>query len=350
MNNQMAPTKSMLSLESLSDYRKELMGFAAIWVALMHSFNQLFPNLKIPVVSKALAYGNLGVEIFLILSGLGLYYSLHKNPDLFGFYKKRLSRLLIPWLVLSFPYWMAYAQIKQNVSIFDLILHYTGLSFWIKGTTTIWYVAFIIPMYAIYPAVFRIQNKNPWYIFVMTAFIVVFSMALLHFAPSYYKKIEIALTRIPVFLMGSHIGCLIVAKKKKPDLQLICYTVISLSLFIAFEIIRAGQGKFIVVLYRYGGGGAMLLLSVVLASLILKLNIRFINHAMALFGVCSLEFYLLNVFVRNITGMLTIGKTANNYIKLLVATAVFAISFLIAFLFSRFHSKLLHNRLKSKER
>ena len=71
MNNQMAPTKSMLSLESLSDYRKELMGFAAIWVALMHSFNQLFPNLKIPVVSKALAYGNLGVEIFLILSGLG---------------------------------------------------------------------------------------------------------------------------------------------------------------------------------------------------------------------------------------------------------------------------------------
>lgn len=94
----------------------------------------------------------------------------------------------------------------------------------------------------------------------------------------------------------------------------------------------------------------MLLLSVVLASLILKLNIRFINHAMALFGVCSLEFYLLNVFVRNITGMLTIGKTANNYIKLLVATAVFAISFLIAFLFSRFHSKLLHNRLKCKER
>ena len=40
--------------------------------------------------------GSSGVDIFLLLSGLGLYYSFSKNNSIKDFYSKRLKRVLVP--------------------------------------------------------------------------------------------------------------------------------------------------------------------------------------------------------------------------------------------------------------
>ena len=65
--------KSTYSL--LSRYRSELMGIAMLWVMLFHAY-QL--NLGNPVWNAAKAAGFGGVDIFLMLSGLGLHHSLAK--------------------------------------------------------------------------------------------------------------------------------------------------------------------------------------------------------------------------------------------------------------------------------
>lgn len=80
----------------LSKYRNELYGFSIIWIILFHGL-----ELKKTVLPKALKFiepflkhGNCGVEIFLFLSGICLYFSLKKNQDIIYFFKKRVSRIL----------------------------------------------------------------------------------------------------------------------------------------------------------------------------------------------------------------------------------------------------------------
>ena len=57
-----------------------------------------------PVLSSYLPFqswvsvGAIGVDVFLFLSGMGLYYAMRKQPPLRVFYKNRLKRILIPYL------------------------------------------------------------------------------------------------------------------------------------------------------------------------------------------------------------------------------------------------------------
>ena len=60
--------KSSLSL--LSSYRGALMGVAIIWVMLYH-----LGDIDVSVISVIFGVGYGGVDIFLFLSGFGLYFS-----------------------------------------------------------------------------------------------------------------------------------------------------------------------------------------------------------------------------------------------------------------------------------
>lgn len=62
------------NLSLLSTYRKELMGVSAIAVILCHANGRgvLLP----PILQHVFDFGNLGVDVFLLLSGIGMYFSL----------------------------------------------------------------------------------------------------------------------------------------------------------------------------------------------------------------------------------------------------------------------------------
>ena len=70
----------------LSTYRGELMGFAILLILTYHAF--LYTSA--PNIVKAVTQtGRIGVDFFLILSAIGLYFSVMKNSSLIFFYKKR---------------------------------------------------------------------------------------------------------------------------------------------------------------------------------------------------------------------------------------------------------------------
>lgn len=64
----------------ISKYRNQLFGLAIIWIMLMHS-NEFTPIKENRFLSRYLLYdgwirvGGIGVDIFLFLSGVGLYYA-----------------------------------------------------------------------------------------------------------------------------------------------------------------------------------------------------------------------------------------------------------------------------------
>lgn len=66
-----------INLGIISTYRTELMGLSAISILLCHApaNGVLFPN----IFSKVLSMLVVGVDVFLFLSGVGLWYSLNSK-------------------------------------------------------------------------------------------------------------------------------------------------------------------------------------------------------------------------------------------------------------------------------
>ena len=63
-----------------SKYRTELMGIACLWIMLYH--NRVSWPAGLEPVRRFVDHGNLGVEFFLLLSGMGLYFAWQKRPPL----------------------------------------------------------------------------------------------------------------------------------------------------------------------------------------------------------------------------------------------------------------------------
>ncbi len=65
-----------------SEHRQALMGGAILCIMLYHSFQGASDG----TISRIFVTGKIGVEFFLIISGVGLYFSLSKDSNLKRFY------------------------------------------------------------------------------------------------------------------------------------------------------------------------------------------------------------------------------------------------------------------------
>ncbi len=88
-------------IEKISKYRKELFGISAIAIVLFHigTYTNLLPSTWLvgKIVLLIFEVGNSGVDIFVLLSAIGLTYSLKKNT-LSVFYLNRIKRTFVPYL------------------------------------------------------------------------------------------------------------------------------------------------------------------------------------------------------------------------------------------------------------
>ena len=96
-----------LTYEIVSKYRTLLMGIAIITILIFHfvedchSANHNYEGL---IRLYKICIGSSGVDIFLLLSGFGLYYSFKKNDNIKEFYTKRFTKILIPYLIVAILY------------------------------------------------------------------------------------------------------------------------------------------------------------------------------------------------------------------------------------------------------
>ena len=77
-----------IELANVSRYRGELMGAAMLFIILFH-----VPLARSNEFFGLRRCGNVGVDMFLFLSGIGLWFSWVKNQDVWKFYKRRLLRI-----------------------------------------------------------------------------------------------------------------------------------------------------------------------------------------------------------------------------------------------------------------
>lgn len=144
-----------VSLGVLSRERSVLMGIAMAWIVFFHM------TIRIPEEWQVLAFvkgmGNIGVDMFLFLSGAGLYRSYRtlsaEGKGCREFYKKRFWRIASAVVICLLP-WFTYRQFSEPSSFARYLMDIAALSFWWDGRNPGWYAAFCIVLYLLYPLVF----------------------------------------------------------------------------------------------------------------------------------------------------------------------------------------------------
>lgn len=292
-------------LKYISDNRNALLGLAIILVVLYHSYNLNFSSLVgINIASNILDFikkiGDFGVDIFLFLSGIGLYYSLSKN-DLITFYKNRFYRIL-PELILVT---LIFNIITKSMTILEFLERIFFIGFFIKGNRADWFLAFIMILYLIFPFIYKIIKKNSLDgLAIMLFTIIVFNLLYSVIFPISYDRVEIALTRIPIFLIGVFLGKKIYEKATISS-KLIILSIITQMLVITILYINRNLTNFTIFtryLYCPLAITTVINLSFIYSLLNNKNNI--IINLLKYIGNYSLEIYLIyeksNLLLKNI--------------------------------------------------
>lgn len=113
----------------LSKYRNECMGLAILFVIFVHSvdFGINYPK-KIANFSYL---GQVGVYIFFMVSGIGMYYSLSKSDQ--GFYKRRFKKIMPSYFMIALPVFAVIDLIMDHDNFGSFLLDISMLRWWLFG-------------------------------------------------------------------------------------------------------------------------------------------------------------------------------------------------------------------------
>lgn len=292
--------KFSLDINIYSVFRGEIMGFAAIMILVCHIVgNKVFlPG----YLDTFFTLGNYGVDIFMFLSGIGMYYSICNNKtSVYSWYKKRLMRMLIPYLLISVPYSLLMLHIG-DFTIQDIFLNITALEFWVHHRGA-WFVSAIIPLYIVVPLLPRLSSSknNRLIIAVLISAIIIVLSKLDISQNALIRNIQFVIGRTPMFFFGYYIAEDIKNKEQLSLKQVIQIIIVSLILYGVLNIYTALTIPMLVLL-----GYAI--------EWICKSNT--INRILKFMGKISLESYLTNIYLGVIFSYINFGYYGyGNYLK-----------------------------------
>lgn len=285
------------------------MGASILYVMAFHNICIWPKSLKL--VEMFVNRGNVGVDVFLLISGIGLYYSLSRadHTDSIGrrigsFYWKRIVRLFVPYLFLAMPY---YLWITNGEGAGKFLLYFTQLAFPLEGLATSWYIPTTFVFYILFPLIFFLQNKKitvgryeverNTITLLMCICVLFLCRAMDHYIPDIYDNFEIGLTRLVVFIIGAGLGKEVMEKKE------MSYTAVAAGLAYIFILIYVFfvdadlTALWVRMLYAPLGVS----FAIVFAFVFYKLDgCSRIRNIFRFFGDRSLELYLSHVFIRRV--------------------------------------------------
>lgn len=287
-----------IELANISRYRGELMGTAMLFVILFHvglPREDAFFGLR--------RMGNIGVDIFLFLSGMGLWFSWTKQPSFRHFYLRRFLRIIPAWLLIASLYYIPdYLNLEitghrgHSTNFIDLIGDITiNWDFWLHDELTFWYIPAIMFLYLVSPLYMSLIIKHPIYRW-LPVMMIMWCILVQYVTPIHEAvgHLEIFWSRIPIFFIGINIAA---AVKRKETMDGASIWMIGLMFIMALAasifLEQEKHGQFPLFLER------MLYIPLTVTTILL-LNRVFrrtptaVNKAFKLVGALSLEAYLIH--------------------------------------------------------
>lgn len=306
------PQDHWLSFSSFSSYRNAIYGVAALWIVMFHGMGLSYIQMpeSLWLLDKTFRMGNVAVDIFIFLSGVGLYFSFSKGPKLGDFYKKRFVRVYIPYLLMTLPY-IIYCLVDGQIDVPLMIKAILTINFWTNETTPIdfWYISLVLVLYLLYPLIYKFmfrpvkkgklsQGKREFIRMLMLVLVTLaVSLILFYFVKDVYVVIDRALSRIAAFIVGCYFGKLVKEKKRFN----IVFLILSVAVFIgAYPLYVGAESLLHGVWARYYGSLTGIALVFILSQLFILLSYIKIDKILAFFGAFSLEIYIMSILGRKL--------------------------------------------------
>lgn len=295
--------KKKITYEIISKYRTLLMGVAIISILIYHFTEDCFTsghNYSGLIRIYKIVIGSSGVDIFLLLSGLGLYYSYKKNNKPKDFYLKRFKKVLVPYLIIALPALFIKDIMLEGGNILDVIKNITFISLFTNGTKWHWYIFFICICYLVFPYIFDVFNTSKDDItdhkrlMTLVSFVTVICILLQLYSKELFNNINIFMLRFTPFICGVLIGKYSYNKKEIKKSHIIISILALPTIFLIKDsgIIILRYILFIVNSCLYFIG--IIILNNISTLKITEIPIKIIEW----FGKYSLEIYLVHVTIR----------------------------------------------------
>lgn len=269
----------------ISKNRSAIMGFAIVWIFLLHSaIGYEFSG----ITKYTLKHGWAGVDIFIFLSSFGLCYSLQKNP-LKKFYKNRVLRILPCWFIVLVLVHIAGVVISPHFpglnfnyphTFKDTFYWYSGLGYYFNGCHYEWYVPSILLFYALIPLVIKLDTKIIWILLVICTLM---AGILTYFKIAHH--IHFSYQRVMCFMLG----VLFYRHNLTNDLKRFYIasgigTIVMIPVCMSFHLPD-------VFVYEFATPFIVLLLAQIL-------RLQYVNYIFSFLGAISLELYLVHLYRR----------------------------------------------------
>lgn len=289
----MKPIKD-IELQNISRYRGELMGAAMLFVILFHvglPREDAFYGLR--------RIGNIGVDMFLFLSGVGLWFSWTKRPSLKHFFTRRYLRIYPAWLIIAclfyIPDFLGPRQFSTNIIdlLGDVLINW---DFWLHDELSFWYIPATMMLYLFAPAYMQLIIKHPVYrwlpvVMIMWCILVQY-VTPIHAAVGH---LEIFWSRVPIFFIGINFGKAVKEKRCMDGASLWLIVLVFVMAFassVFLEQVRHGQFPLFIERMLYI---PLTVTAILLLNRVFRRTPKWFNATFREVGALSLEAYLIHL-------------------------------------------------------
>ena len=318
----MTKTKKMFNLFSISEARNVIFGIATLWIGLFHSTNLTMEQYTSnEFIIKAFQFfkgtGNVGVDMFLFLSGIGLFFSFSKDSRVLSFWKKRFARVVPPAFLIAVIYFsVRYVTGRLKSGLVYYLCRLTFVYFFIKGERVFWFISLILLLYLLFQVFYKvIERFRGVGTIILVVLAVGLNLGLRTFVPDVFVNVEVAFCRIPVFIIGIWCGRFVMEKKAISRHWLWAFLAVAVGMLVFLYNYPAIISSFVsgynpqtdesmyLFLYRYAACPLGICLVVLDSYVCMGLRRRGRCHLLRSFlefiGAYSMEFYMIYLNINN---------------------------------------------------
>lgn len=303
--------KKTFSYDYLSKYRNVLMGLQIILIIVFHFAEDAYYERDSRIIELYWKYiRSSGVDMFLLLSGIGLFFSWKRRAEAKPFYIKRFTRVLIPYFLIAVPAWIWFDFIYAERGVIRFFQDLFFVTLFTDGTKRFWYIFIALFSYLIFPYIFEVVEtaadriSAQMRILLLCAVCTLLAVLLQIYYNELYKYLSIVLTRIPPFLVGVLIGKAVYEKRKVPVSKI--WIMVLVAVIIAWPLQMVTKkiiGVYSLAFLNYSLSLVFVLMLVILSGLkngFANSIHEFLVKSLGWFGKYTLELYLIHVGLRRV--------------------------------------------------
>lgn len=311
----------VIDLEIIKRSKSVLMGFAILWIIAYH-----YQLGRDTIFIHFTQIGNLGVDIFILLSSFSLCFSLSKDSNYIKFIKRRFLRIIPTWWFLITFLLIINYLINRNTptDFFQHICYYSGLGWWFYHNEPFgtyyyeWYIPTLLVFYLFAPLLYELSKGK-----ILTVFVISIICVYLLLFLDIDKRLSLSYLRIPTFIYG-----VILYKIYKKEFDInnsLKYLLVSSILnVIIFPLIVYKCYELIFLAFMFA-------MPVLLTWLCLILR-GHLKSFLSFIGTLTLELYLLHIYELPLIPMIKIVNNRSIAI-ILTTTVLIVVCFFINYLF-----------------